>query len=316
MEAREAFDLEVVVPAYKAETTIGRTVDSLLAQEGLSLRVIVVVDGLFDRTLEVLSKYPPEQVSVVVEDVNRGASRARNRGLDLTNSEFVMFIDADDFVEGSFLAPLLESMRAAKADIGFAPLQILLEHQGRRLPRFAPDWRSSREVFGDWHGRERYVGTIGTMWRTEFLRGIGGWDPQISRNDDGELVMRAILMGARFVVSSSGQGVYVHHSGESMNQRADNMDSLLRANRKLLAIRSPVLGVADQRRICGEHYLNIACHAYLAGRDDIGDAALAESRSLGVTAKGAWPYQLGFRLLGPKRLSKTIRWLQRRLRRS
>ena len=316
MEFRNIVDIDVVVPAYKAEGTIRRTIDSLLAQEGVQLRVIVVVDGVFDRTAEILRDYPLDQVTVVVEEVNQGAARARNRGLDLADTDFVMFIDADDFVEGPFLLPLLDQMRAAQADVGFAPLQILLEHQGRRLPRFAPDWRSSTEVFRDWHGRERYVGTIGTMWRTCFLRDIGGWDPEISRNDDGELVMRAILKGAQFTVSSSGQGVYVYHSAESMNHRADNMDSLLRANRKLLAINSSVVSNADQRKVCAEHYVNIACHAYLAGRDDIGDEAFAQSRSMGVTHKGPWYYKLGFKLLGPRRFSKLMRGLKRQLRRS
>lgn len=311
MDFRDGFDVEIVVPAYKAERTIGRTIDSLLAQEGVCCRVIVVVDGLFDGTLEVLSRYPGDRVTVVVEKVNRGASSARNRGLDLVRGEFVMFIDADDFLEGDFLRPLLAGMRSVGADMGFAPMQIFFEREGRRLPRFVPQWRRPLEVFRDWHGRERYVGTIGTMWRTEFVRQIGGWDAQITRNDDGELAMRGILMGAKIAVSSSGQGVYVHHSGESLNRRTDNMESMLLANRKLLAIESPVVDRAEQRRVCGEHYLNIAGHAYLAGRDEIGDSAASESRSLGVVARGSWPYQIGFRLLGPKRLVRMVRWLKR-----
>lgn len=313
MDSRGNFDLEIVIPAYKAERTIGRTIDSLLAQEGIDCRVIVVVDGVFDSTPDVLSRYPGDRVTAVVEEVNRGASRARNRGLDLVRSEFVMFIDADDFVEGDFLRAALERMRLTGADMGFAPLQILFEPEGHRLPRFVPTWSDSLEVFSDWHGREHYVGTVGTLWRTEFIRRIGGWDPEITRNDDGELAMRGVLMGAKIAVSSSGQGVYVHHSGESMNRRTDNMDSMLRANRKLLAIRSPVIARADQERICGEHYFAIACHAYLAGRDDIGDSAAAESRSLGVVARGSWPYRIGFRLLGPKRLPRLVRRLKRLL---
>lgn len=315
MELRGIFDVEIVIPAYKAERTIGRTIDSLLAQEGVGCHIVVVVDGLFDGTVDVLSRYASERVTTVIEEVNQGASLARNRGLDLVRSEFVMFIDADDFVEGDFLHPVLDRMRCAGADMGFAPLQILFEREGRRLARFVPTWSRSPEVFRDWHAHEHYVGTVGTMWRTEFVRKIGGWDPEITRNDDGELAMRGILMGAKIAVSSSGQGVYVHHSGESMNRRTDNMDSMLRANRKLLAIQSPVVDKAEQRQVCGEHYLNIAGHAYLAGRDDIGDSAVAEGRSLGVVAKGSWPYQIGFRLFGVKRLTRLVPWLKRLLRR-
>lgn len=310
METRTPADLEVVIPAYKAERTIGRTIDSLLAQEGIRPHIIVVVDGLFDQTVERLRGYDSADVTVIVEQTNRGAASARNRGLELVKSDYVMFIDADDLVEGSFIRPLKDRMDEDRADIGFAPLQILFEQQNRRLPRFVPDWREASDVFRDWHGRERFVGTVGTMWRTSYIRSIGAWDPEISRNDDGELVMRAILRGARFTVSSAGQGVYVHHSSASMNNRADNMDSLLLANQKLLAIEPVGVSKAEQLQVCAEHYLNIACHAYLAGRDDVGDAAYARSRSMGVRDKGSWPYRLGFRLLGPKRLSKLVRWLK------
>lgn len=308
MRLSSGFDLDVVVPAYKAERTIERTVDSVLGQKGLRTRVIVVVDGVFDRTAERLRGYPPEQVQVLVEEVNGGASRARNRGLDQVGSEHVMFIDADDFVEGQFFEPLLARIRETGADMGFAPIQLLFERENRRLPRFVPQWRHHAELFRDWHAHEHYVGTIGTMWRTAFVRAIGGWDPEITRNDDGELVMRAVLMGGQFVLSCSGQGVYVIHSDESINHRADNMASMLRANRKLLRMESPVVAEAHKRRVCAEHFFNIACHAYRAGRDDIGDEAFAEARALGVRAKGSLPHQLGFRLLGPRRLA---RWTPR-----
>jgi glycosyltransferase involved in cell wall biosynthesis len=306
-------DVTVVVPAYRAERTIRRTVDSLLAQRDVELHVIVVIDGSFDRTAEILADYPEDQVRVVSNDLNQGAARTRNAGLSLADSEFVMFVDADDFVEGRLIAALACAMQAANADVGFGPMQIYFEGEERRYPRFVPRWSSAPEIFHKWHGDEQYVNPTSVMWRTRFLREIGGWDPEISRNDDGELVMRAVLRGAQFITSDEGQGVYVKHSSETMNHRPDNMDSMLKVNRKLLAMQSSVVPEEEKRRACAFHYFNTACHAYLSGRNDLADEAWAASRAMGVSTRGPLHYRIGYAVLGPKRLLSLVKLIKRKI---
>jgi glycosyltransferase involved in cell wall biosynthesis len=310
-EAPYTCDVTVVVPAYRAERTICRTVDSLLSQQGVEVRIVVVVDGLYDRSVELLNSYPSDRLLVVVNETNLGAARSRNVGLSRANSEFVMFVDADDYVEGPLIPALVRHMRDAEADLGFGPMQIDFENENRRYPRFVPEWSSASELFRKWHGEEEYVNPTSVMWRTAYLREIGAWDPEITRNDDGELVMRAALKGARFVTSTEGQGVYVKHSGETMNHRADNMDSMLIVNRKLLGMESAAVPAAEKYRACANHYFNMACHAYLADRDDLAEEALAAARSMGVTSRGPLHYRIGYSLLGPKRLVRFVRWLKR-----
>lgn len=308
-------EVTIVVPAYKAERTIRRTLLSVLAQQGVRLEIIVVVDGLFDGTLQHIRDLDDPRVRTIVNKVNQGASKSRNAGLAQACGAFVMFVDADDFVEGNLLRGLLETMKSDEADLGFGPMQIFFEDTGHRYPRFEPAWTTHAEVFWRWHGTEQYVNPTSIMWRTEYLRGIGGWDPDATRNDDGELAMRAILLGARFVTSSQGQGVYVKHASDTMNHRADNMDSMLRINRKLLGMPSPVVAEEDKRQACAHHYFVMGCHAYLNGRDDLGDQAIQAARALGVRSHGPLHYRIGHRMLGPRRLSLFVRSLQQGLAR-
>lgn len=297
--------ITAVIPAYRAAATIERTIDSLLAQAHVDLRIIVIIDGRHDDTQERLTRYD-DRVLVVQKPRNEGASRARNDGLALVATPFMMFVDADDFVEGELIAGLLHAIREDDCDIVFGPMQILHERSGRREARFVPDFSSPEDVFAKWHLEGVFVTPISVMWRTEFVRRIGGWDALLSRNDDGELVMRAILQGARIGISSRGTGVYVKHSRESLNNRTDNMESMLRANEKLLAIDDPAISRDLQTKVCAGHYFNIAWHCYLAGQDVLGDEALRRSRAAGFGVRGPLHYRVAFRLLGLKAVAKLV----------
>lgn len=54
--------LSVIVPCYKAERYIERCLNGLLAQSYKNLEIIVVVDGIVDRTAEIAEKYPDQTV--------------------------------------------------------------------------------------------------------------------------------------------------------------------------------------------------------------------------------------------------------------
>lgn len=307
-------EISIVIPAHKAEKTICRAVDSALAQPGVRMSIVVVVDGDFDNTVQTLRRYPEDRVRVMLNPANLGAAETRNKGLAATTSEFVMFLDADDFFEGPLVRGLVEAIQISGADVAFGPMEILYEERGRRAPRFVPDFASSMDIVRKWHLEGLYVNPASVMWRTRFIRGIEGWDPEMTRNDDGELVMRAVLLGAKIAVSSKGTGVYVKHSSETMNHRTDNLPSMLRANEKLLAIDSPWLDKDTQRAICAGHYFNVAWHCYLVGRDDLGDEALSRSRALGFRgSRGPRLYRLLFALLGLRPTVKLVAMAKRLL---
>lgn len=302
--------IEIVIPAYRAARTIRRTIDSLLAQQGVSVGIIVVIDGDFDDTAARIADYPAERVRVVANRVNQGAARARNQGLGLVRAPFMMFVDADDYVEGPMLSGLLEAIGREAADIAFAPMEILHERSGLRSGRHMPDVSSPEALFREWHVEGRFVTPCSVMWRTEFVRAIGGWDDTLTRNDDGELVMRAVLKGARLAASHKGCGLYVKHSATSLNNRTDNMESMLRANEKLRSVAAPAIDPALRDALCAGHDFNIAWHCYLAGQDTLGDTALARSRAAGFGTRGPWLYRVAFRLFGLKASAKLLRRLK------
>jgi glycosyltransferase involved in cell wall biosynthesis len=86
--------ISVVIPVHDRAQTIGRAIDSVLAQELLPDEIIVVDDGSTDETPEILSLYHSE-IQVVTQE-NKGVSAARNRGVLASKARWIAFLDSDD----------------------------------------------------------------------------------------------------------------------------------------------------------------------------------------------------------------------------
>ena len=110
----------VIIPAYRAAGWLPRCIQSVLDQPGVDAEIVVVEDGVFDDTRAVVSRFP--DVRFISSSVNGGAAYARNIGLHAAESDYLLFLDADDFIEGPLLAGLVDAMDADAADIGFGPM--------------------------------------------------------------------------------------------------------------------------------------------------------------------------------------------------
>lgn len=99
----------VVIPAYNASRTVERTVRSFFRQTVQNFEIIIIDDGSTDRTLEIcrdLQKDSPVPVEIVSQK-NRKQSAARNVGIRKARGEYVVFFDADDLVEESYIEKMI-----------------------------------------------------------------------------------------------------------------------------------------------------------------------------------------------------------------
>lgn len=95
----------VIIPAYQAEKTISRCLDSLLDQIRNDAEIIVVNDGSTDRTGEICSVYAEKYAQIRYYHLNHcGVSAARNHALEHATGEFIMFVDSDDYVSSAYFS--------------------------------------------------------------------------------------------------------------------------------------------------------------------------------------------------------------------
>lgn len=94
--------ISVIIPAYNAERTIGRTLASLLSNRDYIEEVIIVDDGSTDRTLVSAAEFLGHLNLVMISlDKNKGPGNARRVGIENATGEWITFVDADDCVTAS-----------------------------------------------------------------------------------------------------------------------------------------------------------------------------------------------------------------------
>lgn len=104
--------ISVITPAYNAAETLPRLFESLMAQTFRQFEWIVINDGSVDDTLEVLNDLARESrfPCRIIDQLNKGVSWSRNNGLEVASGKFVLFVDADDYLEPGMLQCLYQGI--------------------------------------------------------------------------------------------------------------------------------------------------------------------------------------------------------------
>ena len=133
--------LSIIVPVYNAEKWLRRCVDSLLNQDlpREDYEIILVDDGSADGSALICDEYQATNVGLVrvIHQPNSGVSMARNAALDVAVGGYVMFVDADDYIEPNCLKEVVEKARCGNSDILFYRHRVITE-QSERIKNSVP----------------------------------------------------------------------------------------------------------------------------------------------------------------------------------
>ena len=109
--------ISIVVPVYNGEKYISKCIDSLMNQTLFCIEIILVDDGSTDKSLEICQHYESMDSRIItIQKYNSGVSASRNIGIKVAHGFYVMFCDADDWVEETLLEQLIIPAQANNAD--------------------------------------------------------------------------------------------------------------------------------------------------------------------------------------------------------
>lgn len=101
--------LSIIIPAFNASQTIEDCLDSIVTQEFDNYEVFVVDNGSNDNTLAIVTEYSKKYSKVKPLHLdNPGVSLARNHGIHHAVGKYLMFVDADDYLEKGCLAKIFD----------------------------------------------------------------------------------------------------------------------------------------------------------------------------------------------------------------
>jgi glycosyltransferase involved in cell wall biosynthesis len=97
-------EVSIIIPCYNIERHLPKCIDSVLNQTYSNFELLLLNDGSSDNTLQICEEFKAKDSRVrVFSHQNKGVSYTRNRGIDLTKGESIMFIDGDDFVKPDYV---------------------------------------------------------------------------------------------------------------------------------------------------------------------------------------------------------------------
>ncbi len=111
-------NVSIVVPVYNAEMYLGHCLDSLVNQTHKDIEIILVNDGSSDDSLSICEAYAANDSRIrVIDQPNSGACVARNNGIERASGEFLLFVDADDFLELDLVYRTYTKAKQTDADV-------------------------------------------------------------------------------------------------------------------------------------------------------------------------------------------------------
>lgn len=92
--------ISVIIPIYNAEQYLHQCIESVINQTYRNLEIILINDGSVDNSPQICNEYAKKDFRIkVIHSENKGASAARNIGIDEANGQFIMFLDSDDWID-------------------------------------------------------------------------------------------------------------------------------------------------------------------------------------------------------------------------
>jgi len=103
--------ISVIVPVYNAEKFLNNCIESVVHQSYTNWELLLIDDGSSDSSAEIMKAACKNDARIKeFHQKNAGPGIARNKGIEIATGDYIVFLDADDYIDSEYFA-LLEKIR-------------------------------------------------------------------------------------------------------------------------------------------------------------------------------------------------------------
>lgn len=207
--------VSVIVPVYNSEEYIGTTLDSIINQDFNSFELIVVDDGSTDGSLEIINdKLSKSLISYnVIHQENAGVSSARNRGIEEAKGDYLVFIDADDYVTGNHLSELYNG------ETDFSMIQFV-KKDGDNLStpyHFAAELMTCNDLIRKELNMEMPFNFWQLMYKASLINDNNiRFNPDLIYGEDIDFALKSLVYGDTVAISNEATYFYIQHESSAI----------------------------------------------------------------------------------------------------
>ena len=219
--------ISVILPVFNGEKYIKQAIDSVLKQSFGDFELIIVDDGSFDNTPNIINEYDDERIILVSQD-NSGPGAARNSGLKIASGKYIMFLDSDDWFKSNALEIAYSEINDKSTDITI--FQIIKYDSGKYSEN---DWFNLNEfnetfedrIFNPYECKDFLfdisVSACQKIFKREFLAKINAKFPEGIYFEDMPFFFYTFLKAQRVSIIKKHLYVRRKHSG-SITESVDS----------------------------------------------------------------------------------------------
>lgn len=186
----------VIIPLYNKENFIENTIQSVLDQTFQDFEIIVVNDGSTDKSEEKLQSFKDSRIHYFSKK-NEGASTARNYGIEKANSDFITFLDADDYWYQTFLETMFNNISKVPEQKVFSAA-IEIDTSKKNIPSQYSILKSGNEFeivnYFQASMKETVLCTSCAVFHKTVFDKAGNYDTKIKSGQDTDLWIRIGLL--------------------------------------------------------------------------------------------------------------------------
>lgn len=142
--------LSIIIPVYKVEKYVRKTLDSVFSENFSDdeVEVIVVNDGTPDRSMDIVNEFVSHKSLRIINQENQGLSGARNTGIKAAKGKYIWFVDSDDWIEQGFISRVIPLLKKDNVDIYMMLLRIINEDGSGECTTIFKDMDISSSIAG------------------------------------------------------------------------------------------------------------------------------------------------------------------------
>lgn len=224
--------VSVIVPVYNAARYIERCVNSLLAQSFTDFELVIIDDGSLDDSVAICRRLSASDPRVqLIVTTNAGASAARNRGIDESRGQYIVFCDADDFAGREYLADFF-TIKHDKTALVIQYPSHFYENSDTAVPPTMTPRTGIYDIGSGLHlGRLLHNGyPFGKLYDAKIIRENGlRFNPAISYKEDLIFMLEYLRHVETIAIAAGTEYRYCVHA-QSLSTRWKNPCELIKIN--------------------------------------------------------------------------------------
>ena len=158
--------VSILVPVFNVESYLTECIESILSQDYKPLQVVLIDDGSIDKSWDICQSYLSKDSRIeAYHQSNQGVAVTRNHLLEKAKGDYVLFVDADDWIEKETVCYLVDLLESTNADLAMCD-KVINDAKPSRNPPVVFELDRERAVF-DFLQHEYFVGSL---WNKLFRR--------------------------------------------------------------------------------------------------------------------------------------------------